>query len=262
MIDWILATAIEVHNKIFGHRSLRKYKPAPSGTPILRRYEGVPRIFIFCGKGGVGKTTVSLAVTRILLKTGKIGLLDLDINNPNVLDMLGSPLHDLEFTENGILPDKHNGFEVFSFGPEMGKGTSNQWDRTRASRAALEMLESGIAWSPGLKWLVVDLPPSTADIALEVLKTATPDDVIIVVTGVVPSEVKDTRRTLDMLWSIGIRKPLIVVNRHGYYDSRFNNLNELAMELGVGEIHARVPMTKDYLKIDKYLEEMVNVFSG
>ena len=74
-------------------------------------------IGVASGKGGVGKTTVSLNIALVLSQTGaKVGLLDADVYGPSIPLMLGMGKANMEVTDNKLQPVESNGLKVVSFG--------------------------------------------------------------------------------------------------------------------------------------------------
>ncbi len=74
-------------------------------------------IGVASGKGGVGKSTVSLNLALALSQTGaKVGLLDADIYGPSIPLMLGMKGGSMEVEDNKLQPADSNGLKVVSFG--------------------------------------------------------------------------------------------------------------------------------------------------
>ena len=139
-------------------------------------------IAVMSGKGGVGKSLVS-ALTAIALKRQgyEVGILDADITGPSIPKMFG--ITDRPGgSESGILPvSSKSGIEVMSInlllpnqddaviwrGPLIGKAITQFWEET--------------LWGK-LDYLIVDLPPGTADAPLTVLQTLPVSGIIIVFT--------------------------------------------------------------------------------
>ena len=139
-------------------------------------------IAVMSGKGGVGKSLVS-GLTAIALKRQgyEVGILDADITGPSIPKMFG--ITDRPGgSESGILPvSSKSGIEVMSInlllpnqddaviwrGPLIGKAITQFWEET--------------LWGK-LDYLIVDLPPGTADAPLTVLQTLPVSGIIIVFT--------------------------------------------------------------------------------
>ncbi|MFP3950769.1 MAG: Mrp/NBP35 family ATP-binding protein [Candidatus Bathyarchaeia archaeon] len=148
------------------------------------------KIAVISGKGGVGKSlvTVNLAVALALKgRKGKVGVLDADLHGPSVPTMLGLGGTRLESGPPGIFP---------AIGPVDIKTVSMDfllpsedaplvW-RGPLKMSAIRQFLSQVVWGP-LEYLLVDLPPGTGDESLSVLQLIPDIDGVIIVT--IPSEV-------------------------------------------------------------------------
>lgn len=144
---------------------------------------------IASGKGGVGKSTVTTNIAVTLSKMNfKVGVLDADINGPNVPLMFG--IDEKPRVLNGkILPIEKYGVKVISIGFFMQNDNSPILWRGPIISKAIEELYEDVLWE-SLDFLLIDLPPGTGDETLTVGQTLPIDGVIIVTT---PQEVS----TLD-----------------------------------------------------------------
>ena len=130
-------------------------------------------ILVLSGKGGVGKSTVSVNLAFSLASHGyKTGLMDLDIHGPNVPKMLGIEGHRLTTLGNMIEPVRVTGnLAVVSMGfllPDIS--TPVIW-RGPMKMSAISQFLSEVDWGP-LDFMVVDLPPGTGDEALSIIQLA------------------------------------------------------------------------------------------
>lgn len=157
------------------------------------------RIAVMSGKGGVGKSTVSVNLAWELAKRSlRVGLLDTDITGPNLPLMLG--ITDARFTpvsEDEIAPiavtDTLTVASVGNIGHD--SGTALVW-RGPMKLGLIKQFLSDIAWGD-LDYLVVDTPPGTSDEALTIGQYIRPMTGIVIVTT--PQEVAllDARKTYD-----------------------------------------------------------------
>jgi Mrp family chromosome partitioning ATPase len=130
-------------------------------------------ILVLSGKGGVGKSTVSVNLAFSLAAHGyRTGLLDLDIHGPNLPKMLGIESHRLTTLGNMIEPVRVTGnLAVVSMGfllPDIS--TPVIW-RGPMKMTAISQFLSEVDWGE-LDFLVVDLPPGTGDEALSIIQLA------------------------------------------------------------------------------------------
>lgn len=137
-------------------------------------------VTVMSGKGGVGKSAVSALMALALSRSGReVGILDADITGPSIPKMFGLSGHPMG-SENGILPALSKAaIEIMSInlllpneddaviwrGPLIGNAVKQFWEE--------------VLWGR-LDYLVVDLPPGTADVPLTVMQTVPVTGVIIV----------------------------------------------------------------------------------
>jgi ATP-binding protein involved in chromosome partitioning len=141
---------------------------------------------IASGKGGVGKSTVTVNLALAMVKRGlKVGIVDADIYGHSIPDMLG--VGDIRPTqvEDMIMPVPIKGLKVISIG--MLKPRKDQvvaWRGPMLDRALVQML-SDVYWGD-LDALLLDLPPGTGDMAIS-LGQHLPNAEIVVVTTPQPA---------------------------------------------------------------------------
>jgi ATP-binding protein involved in chromosome partitioning len=170
------------------------------GMPPAERLEHVGRVIaVASGKGGVGKSTVSVNLACAFARLGlRTGLLDADIYGPSAPKMLG--LDDQPSFQDGKLdPLEAWGIKVMSIGFLVDEASPMIWRGPMASSALRQMITDvrwGTAADP-LDVLVVDLPPGTGDIHLTLVQKLAVDGVVIVST---PQEIAliDARRASAM----------------------------------------------------------------
>ncbi len=177
--EWLTETIKQAISKLEGVKeinvSFAEVKPKE-----LNKVKKV--IAVMSGKGGVGKSLVASLTAVALQRQGyEVGILDADITGPSIPKMFGvsgpPPI-----AESGILPiPSHSGIQVMSLnlllpseddaviwrGPLIGQTITQFWD--------------DVLWG-NLDYMVVDLPPGTADAPLTVLQTIPISGIIIVFT--------------------------------------------------------------------------------
>jgi ATP-binding protein involved in chromosome partitioning len=161
-------------------------------------------IAIGSGKGGVGKTTVSVNLALSLAKAGhKVGLLDADVYGPNVPLMLG--LQETPHAINDRIQPltKHN-LRVMSMG-FLNPGDKPLVWRGPMLHSVIQQFLRGVDWGE-LDYLLIDLPPGTGDVQLSLIQTAPLTGAIVVTT---PSDVslEDARKAVNMFHQV--RVPLL-----------------------------------------------------
>ena len=142
-------------------------------------------IAVASGKGGVGKTTVSVNLALTLAKTGaKVGLLDADVYGPSVPLMLGLK-QTPEVTNNKIQPIVSDGVKVISMGFFYEQSQQAGIYRGPIVSGIVKQFLTDVNWGD-LDYLIIDLPPGTGDAPLTMAQTIPITGILIVTT---PQEV-------------------------------------------------------------------------
>ena len=138
-------------------------------------------VAVASGKGGVGKTTVSVNLALALAKTGaRIGLLDADVYGPSVPLMLGlkaSP----EVINNKIQPPVVEGVKVISMGFFYEQSQQAGIYRGPIVSGIVKQFLTDVNWGE-LDYLIIDLPPGTGDAPLTIAQTIPITGILIVTT--------------------------------------------------------------------------------
>jgi len=230
-------------------------------------------IAVMSGKGGVGKSLVSGLAAIALRKQGSsVGILDADITGPSIPKMFG--VHDRpSCSEHGIMPlTSGTGIEVMSLnlllpdeneaviwrGPIIGKVITQFWEE--------------VLWGK-LDYLIVDLPPGTADAPLTVLQQI-PVSGIIIVSSPQDLAAMIVKKAVNMTRTM--KKPILgVVENMSYFNVPEINKNfeifgpskgeEMAQAAGA-PLLARLPIDPELAKlcdrgeIETYSSELVDKF--
>ncbi len=177
--------------------------------PILPGVKNL--IAVASGKGGVGKSTVSVNLAVALAKTGaKVGLIDADIFGPSLPKMFGAedikPAGVRVDGKERIQPIKKFGVNFLSIGFFVATEDAVVWRGPMASNALKQLITDG-NWGT-LDYLLFDLPPGTSDIHLTLVQTVPVTGAIIVTT---PQDVAlaDVIRGVNMFKGKGVDVPVL-----------------------------------------------------
>src|SRR5664279_5668656 len=173
-----------------------------SGAP--EKLPGIKHIIaVGSGKGGVGKSTVSVNLALALQQTGaRVGLVDADVLGPSIPVMLGLPAGRPEMYPNGkLMPAERYGLKVVSMGMLTGDDSPAILRGPMVSKY-LRMFIDDVQWGQ-LDYLILDLAPGTGDTQLTLAQSFPLSGAVIVTT---PQEVslKIARRGLRMFETVHV----------------------------------------------------------
>jgi ATP-binding protein involved in chromosome partitioning len=169
-------------------------------NPFLQQapISGVKKILaVGSGKGGVGKSTVSVNLACALLREGlKVGLLDADIYGPSVPRLLGAQDKRPDVNEDKkIQPVIRYGLKSMSLGYLVDEAQAAVW-RGPMLFKAMDQFFRDVNWGE-LDVLLIDLPPGTGDVGLTMAQKVPVAGAVVVVT---PQNLAlaDAKKALDM----------------------------------------------------------------
>ncbi len=137
-------------------------------------------IAIASGKGGVGKSTVTVNLATALARLGaRVGILDADIYGPSIPLMLGRA-HPVEVQGDRYLPAMAHGISAMSIGYLTEGEPALLWRGPMLAKSLLQMID--ITQWDELDYLLIDLPPGTGDIQLSLVQKIPITAAIIVTT--------------------------------------------------------------------------------
>jgi len=178
------------------------------------------KIAIISGKGGVGKSTVTVnlaAVFALQGHTDKVGILDADIHGPCVPKMLGLKGHKLIGGPGGMLfpVTGKQGIKVVSMDFLLPNDEAPVIWRGPLKMRIIQQFLADIAWGD-LDFLFVDLPPGTGDEPLSVMQLIPEIDGVIIVT--MPSEVSQAvvKKAITFAKQLGVPVIGIIENMSGF----------------------------------------------
>jgi ATP-binding protein involved in chromosome partitioning len=246
------------------------------------------KIAVISGKGGVGKSTVTVNLATALAlnkKSNHVGILDADIHGPSVPKIIGLMGKQLQAGPPGIFPATGPlGIKVISMEFLLPNENMPVIWRGPMKMGAIRQFLSDIVWG-NLDFLLADLPPGTGDEPLSIAQLLPEMDGVIIVT--IPSEVSQIVVKKAITFAKQLKLPIIgiIENMSGFICPNCNTKidifnsgggKKIAEEMGVtflGSIpidkkvcedsdkgtpfiisHKKAPATKAFMKIVKKIE--------
>jgi ATP-binding protein involved in chromosome partitioning len=210
MEQWARDAVAKVHG--IREVEVRMSSAVRKGTAGLGKQSipGVKNILaVGSGKGGVGKTTVTVNLAVALAQSGsKVGLMDADIYGPNVPLMMGIAGRP-HAIDNRIQTLSNYGVRVMSMGFLTGDDTPLIWRGPMLHNVIQQFLHQ-VDWGE-LDYLLIDLPPGTGDVQLSLTQTVPLMGAVIVST---PQDValQDARKAILMFRQVHVEVLGIVEN--------------------------------------------------
>lgn len=158
-----------------------KFGPNPGVPNLLRPDSKTEFIAISSGKGGVGKSTISVNLAVSLARLGKrVGIIDADIYGFSVPDMMG--ITELpKVVGDLIYPVEAHGVQVMSMGFFVQDNSPVIWRGPMLGKMLRSFFHE-VYWEDDLEYMILDLPPGTGDVALDVHSLIPQSKEIIVTT--------------------------------------------------------------------------------
>lgn len=202
-----------------------------SGPALLSKGSKTTFIAVASGKGGVGKSTVSVNLSVALARLGKkVGIMDADIYGFSVPDMMGIENRP-QVVDKRIQPVERHGVKVISMGFFVEDNSPVIWRGPMLGKM-LNSFFSEVEWGD-LDYVILDLPPGTGDIAMDV-HSMLPHSREIIVTTPHPTAAFVAARAGAMAVKTD-HEILGVVENMSYFESKATGEKEYVFGKGGGE---------------------------
>src|SRR4051794_3203696 len=192
-------------------QGLQRTLGRPQGLPegALAQVENV--VCIGSGKGGVGKSTLTVTLAAALQAEGKtVGVLDADVWGYSIPRMLGLGGQRPKVTgERKIVPLEAHGIKVMSIGFFIAEDEAVVWRGPMLHKALTQFLED-VAWGE-LDFLLIDLPPGTGDVSMT-LAQLLPQAKFVLVTTPQAAAQKVARRAAEMANKVDLEIAGVIEN--------------------------------------------------
>jgi ATP-binding protein involved in chromosome partitioning len=216
----------------------------------VKGIDGVKNIImVMSGKGGVGKSTVSVNIAVALAQSGqKVGLLDADIYGPSIPIMMGTFQNPTVMEDENLKPVQAHGIKFISIGSLVEKDKAINWRGQLLSGTIMQFITKTV-WED-LDFLVIDMPPGTGDVHLTIANELKPNGVFVVTT---PQEVVwgDVKRSLDQIKEkkfpiLGIIENMsyTVCDSCGATNHPFHSIKDEELPQDI-KIVAKIPLVKE-----------------
>jgi ATP-binding protein involved in chromosome partitioning len=229
--------------------ALQRKLGRPGGLPDGALAQVANIVCVGSGKGGVGKSTLTVNLAAALAAEGKkVGVLDADVWGYSIPRMLGLGAdRPAVSAQRKILPLEAHGLKVMSIGFFVQEDSAVVWRGPMLHKALTQFLED-VEWGE-LDYLLIDLPPGTGDVSMT-LSQLLPQAQFLIITTPQPAAQKVARRAAEMAAKVNLEVAGIVENMSGFVTpggERFQIFGEgggqeLADELDVPML-GKVPLT-------------------
>jgi ATP-binding protein involved in chromosome partitioning len=179
-------------------------------APLARADSATTVVAVGSGKGGVGKSTMTVNLAAALAKRGhSVGLLDADVWGFSIPRMLGVRENPTVVDERLIIPPEAYGFKMISIGNFVPEDNPVVW-RGPMLHKALQQFLSDVHWEEP-EYLLIDMPPGTGDISISLSQFAPGTRMVLVTTPQMAAE-RVAERAGHMANKVGMKVGGVIEN--------------------------------------------------
>ncbi len=210
-------------------------------------------IGVMSGKGGVGKSTVTVMLADSLLNHGyKVGIFDADISGPSIPSLLNINEKLLQGNEEEIYPyETEKGLKIVSMNLMMDDVNQPVIWRGSILSNVIQQFWKKVIWGD-IDYLLIDMPPGTSDVALTVLQQIHPNTMIMVS---IPQEMVQmiVHKSIEMVNKMNIKMLGLILNMSYYIcpccNEKFRLYHEKSDSVNPYRVLAELPATIDVADI-------------
>lgn len=238
-------------------------KDASSCGVIENKHANIKNVItIMSGKGGVGKSTVTVMLAKSLAKLGyKVGIMDADITGPSIPRLMHVQDAQCYATaEDQIIPIVSEGIKIMSLNFILKNETDPVIWRGAIISNVVKQFYTDVMWED-LDFLLIDMPPGTGDVALTIMQSLPVTGVVMVSTPQ-PMVSMIVEKAIHMCEQMNI--PVLgIIENMAYLECPncseridFYNLEELDTFIANTQtkLYATLPMLDLIRDINKYME--------
>jgi Mrp family chromosome partitioning ATPase len=223
-------------------------------------------IAVMSGKGGVGKSTVSVLIAKKLREKGyKVGILDADITGPSIPRLLGIKDKRATGNEEFIFPvETDDGIKAMSLNFLMEDENQPVIWRGPIITGVVQQFWNEVLWGD-LDYLIIDMPPGTGDVALTIMQSIPITGLIMVsvpqdlVSMIVAKAINMARKMNINVLGVIENMSYIVCPDCGKKIKLFKGDTEkFIKDLGV-ELLGEIPINEDMNNLELYNENKDNI---
>lgn len=221
---------------------IQKYQPASEAADeTILSAKKTKFVAIASGKGGVGKSTATVNLAMALMRIGKkVGIIDADIYGFSIPDMMGVEEMPVVRGEK-IIPVERFGVKLISMGFFVEDNSPIIWRGPMLGKMLNNFFKE-VEWGEDLDYLLLDLPPGTGDIAMDVHELLPTCNEVIVTTPH-PTAAFVAARAGQMALKTD-HNILGVIENMAYFESKETGQKEYVFGRGGGDKLAEVLDTK------------------